>query len=75
MRESRKEYKTIDEFIGQFPADVQKILQELRSVIRETAPSNRSHFLRYSHVQTPWQPGAFFSIQAPHRLLSDLQRY
>ena len=31
-------YSNIDEFIDQFPPDVQKILQELRKVIQETAP-------------------------------------
>lgn len=65
MREPRTEYRTIDEFIGQFPADVQKILQELRSVIREAAPGateaisygiptfklhgNLVHFSAYAH--------------------------
>jgi uncharacterized protein YdhG (YjbR/CyaY superfamily) len=29
---------TIDEYISAFPEDVQAVLQELRSVIRETAP-------------------------------------
>lgn len=33
-----KTYSTIDEFIAQFPSDVQAILQELRRVIHETAP-------------------------------------
>ena len=29
---------TIDEYIAGFPADIQRILQEIRSVIREAAP-------------------------------------
>lgn len=31
-------FKTIDEYIDTFPEDVQKILNELRQTIRETAP-------------------------------------
>jgi uncharacterized protein YdhG (YjbR/CyaY superfamily) len=30
--------KSIDEYIGGFPADVQEILQKIRMTIRETAP-------------------------------------
>ncbi len=30
--------KSVDEFIGSYPAEVQKILQQLRKVIREEAP-------------------------------------
>lgn len=33
-----KAYKTIDEYIATFPADVQKILQKMRHVIQEAAP-------------------------------------
>lgn len=33
-----KKFSTIDEYIMQFPEDVQKILQELRHVIKQTAP-------------------------------------
>jgi uncharacterized protein YdhG (YjbR/CyaY superfamily) len=38
MREPLKEYQTIDEFIIQFPPEVQAIMQKLRSVIHEMAP-------------------------------------
>jgi uncharacterized protein YdhG (YjbR/CyaY superfamily) len=33
-----KQYKTIDEYIKTFPADVQIILQKLRQIIHEAAP-------------------------------------
>jgi uncharacterized protein YdhG (YjbR/CyaY superfamily) len=36
--ESKKGFKTIDEYITAFPENVQSILQELRRVISETAP-------------------------------------
>lgn len=35
----RKQFKTIDEYIAAFPKDVQDILEELRRVIRESAPN------------------------------------
>jgi uncharacterized protein YdhG (YjbR/CyaY superfamily) len=34
----RKGFKTIDEYIATFPNNVQSILQELRQVIRDSAP-------------------------------------
>jgi uncharacterized protein YdhG (YjbR/CyaY superfamily) len=36
--ESKKGFKTIDEYITTFPKNVQSILQELRQVIRDCAP-------------------------------------
>lgn len=33
-----RQFKTIDEYIGTFPQDVQHILNELRQTIRESAP-------------------------------------
>ena len=33
-----KQYKDIDEFIANFPPDIQKILKEFRKVIHEEAP-------------------------------------
>lgn len=36
--ESGKTYTNIDEYIAQFPAEIQKILQEIRSVIKAAAP-------------------------------------
>ena len=36
--ESGKTYTNIDEYIAQFPADIQEILQEIRSVIKAAAP-------------------------------------
>jgi uncharacterized protein YdhG (YjbR/CyaY superfamily) len=36
--EPKKKIKTVDEYIASFPKNVQSILQELRQVIRETAP-------------------------------------
>ena len=38
MKTSKKEYKTIDEYIALFPKDIQKILQQLRLAIRDSAP-------------------------------------
>ena len=39
MKEPRKEYKTIDEYIGTFPKNVQAILEELRQAIKDSAPN------------------------------------
>ena len=36
--ESKRNFKTIDEYIATFPKNIQSILQELRRVIRESAP-------------------------------------
>ncbi|MCQ2010969.1 MAG: DUF1801 domain-containing protein [Sporolactobacillus sp.] len=36
--ETKSTYQTIDEYIAQFPAEVQETLQTLRKVICETAP-------------------------------------
>lgn len=36
--ESDKTFTTIDEYVAQFPADIQKILQEIRAVIKSAAP-------------------------------------
>jgi uncharacterized protein YdhG (YjbR/CyaY superfamily) len=33
-----RQFQTIDEYIGTFPEDVQRILNELRQTIREAAP-------------------------------------
>ena len=38
MNQNKQEYKTIDEYIGTFPEGTQKMLEELRAVIREQAP-------------------------------------
>jgi uncharacterized protein YdhG (YjbR/CyaY superfamily) len=38
MSEPRGQFKTIDEYINMFPEDVQRILNQLRQTIRETAP-------------------------------------
>ena len=38
MAMSRGRFRTIDEYIAAFPKNVQDILQELRQVIRESAP-------------------------------------
>ncbi len=40
MDRSRKEWKTIDEYIATFPKDVQRILQKLRLTIRKAAPGS-----------------------------------
>jgi len=38
MDRSKKEWETIDEYIGAFPKDVQGILQRIRKTIRNAAP-------------------------------------
>jgi uncharacterized protein YdhG (YjbR/CyaY superfamily) len=38
MKANKSKPATIDEYIAQFPADVQLILEKLRAVIREVAP-------------------------------------
>jgi uncharacterized protein YdhG (YjbR/CyaY superfamily) len=62
---AKNQYGTIDEYISQFPKDVQQILQTLRQVIHEAAPDaeekisyqmptfylhgNLVHFAAYKH--------------------------
>ena len=38
MAVSRRQFKTMDEYINSFPEDVRRILTELRQTIREVAP-------------------------------------
>lgn len=38
MEENKVAYKSIDEYISQFPPEIQEILQTLRKVIKEAAP-------------------------------------
>lgn len=52
MEENKKSYQTIDEYISLFSPEVQKILQELRSVIKEAAPD--------AQVKISWQMPTFF---------------
>ncbi len=35
---ARSTAKTIDEYIAEFPAETQRVLQEMRALIKETAP-------------------------------------
>ena len=39
MKTGKKQFDTIDEYIANFPQDVQDILQELRKTIRDPAPN------------------------------------
>jgi uncharacterized protein YdhG (YjbR/CyaY superfamily) len=38
MATSKSQYKTMDEYIAKFPKNVRDVLEELRRVIRESAP-------------------------------------
>ncbi len=38
MEINKVEYHTIDEYISQFPTEIQEILQEIRKIVHETAP-------------------------------------
>lgn len=38
MKASKDQFKTMDEYIAEFPKDVRDVLEELRRVIRESAP-------------------------------------
>jgi len=40
MKKSKKEFKTIDEYIATFPKNVQVILEEFRRAVREAAPNS-----------------------------------
>jgi uncharacterized protein YdhG (YjbR/CyaY superfamily) len=40
MKTSEKRFETIDEYIATFPRNVQDILEELRRIIRESAPES-----------------------------------
>ena len=37
---TRKRFETIDEYIATFPKNVQNILEEMRKVIKESAPES-----------------------------------
>jgi uncharacterized protein YdhG (YjbR/CyaY superfamily) len=39
MEENRANYKSIDEYIAQFPSEIQEILKTLRKVLKEAAPN------------------------------------
>jgi len=39
MKEPKKAFKTIDEYIATFPKSIQVILEELRQAIKESAPN------------------------------------
>jgi uncharacterized protein YdhG (YjbR/CyaY superfamily) len=38
MTAQKSQFQTIDDYINTFPANVQRILQDLRQIIRESAP-------------------------------------
>jgi uncharacterized protein YdhG (YjbR/CyaY superfamily) len=38
MAKSKKQLKTIDEYIAAFPKEIQEVLEKIRSAIRESAP-------------------------------------
>jgi uncharacterized protein YdhG (YjbR/CyaY superfamily) len=38
MAKSKKQLKTVDEYIAEFPKEVQDVLEKIRSTIRESAP-------------------------------------
>jgi uncharacterized protein YdhG (YjbR/CyaY superfamily) len=38
MAEAKKRFQTIDEYVASFPPEVRKILQQVREVIRDSAP-------------------------------------
>lgn len=38
MENTKNSFTSIDEYIATFPAEIQKILQEFRAVVHETAP-------------------------------------
>ncbi len=38
LENNKLEYHNIDEYIGQFPSEIQDILQKIRALIHETAP-------------------------------------
>jgi uncharacterized protein YdhG (YjbR/CyaY superfamily) len=38
MAKSKKQLKTVDEYIAAFPKEVQDVLEKIRSTIRESAP-------------------------------------
>lgn len=40
MEDNKSIFKTIDEYIAQFPPEVQEILQTLRRTIKESAPAS-----------------------------------
>lgn len=52
MEKEKKEYLSIDEYIGSFPEHFQKKLNELREVIREQAPQ--------AQEKISWQMPTFF---------------
>jgi uncharacterized protein YdhG (YjbR/CyaY superfamily) len=52
MENGKKEYLSIDEYIGLFPEHIQKKLEELRNVIKELVPQ--------AQEKISWQMPTFF---------------
>src|SRR5438093_13532454 len=77
MDGSKKEWKTIDEYIEAFPKDVQGILQRIRKTIRKAAPrSRRDDQLSNADIQTERQGvGLLRGVREAHWILSDSFRH
>jgi len=86
MQTSKIPYKTIDEYIARFPKNVRDILEELRRVIKETAPRveetisygiptfdlNRRHLVHFAAYKhhIGFYPGGSSGIEAFKKELS-----
>ena len=55
MEKNSKGYESIDEYIATFPGEIQKILRELRAVIKAAAPDAEER-ISYQ-MPTFWQQG------------------
>lgn len=76
---TRRQFDTIDDYIASFPEDIQKILKEIRTTIRDSAPDaqeaiaygiptftlhgNLVHFAAFKH-HIGFYPGGPSAIQA-----------
>lgn len=89
MATSRSQYRTIDEYIARFPKNVRDVLEELRRIIRESAPGaeetisygiptfdlNRRHLVHFAAYKkhVGFYPGGSSGIQAFKKELSSFK--
>jgi uncharacterized protein YdhG (YjbR/CyaY superfamily) len=46
-----KDYKNLDRYVTQFPIEIQKILNELRNIIKKIAPNNVAEYKYFSKIR------------------------
>jgi uncharacterized protein YdhG (YjbR/CyaY superfamily) len=63
MEQETKSTQTVDDYIAGFPAEIQSILQQIRSIIRETVP-DAEEVISYQMptYRSGWEPGSFCGV-------------